>query len=101
MLQRDWVTVGLRLLGAWLCLSALDDYRALVEIYLGWFTPLHTPIELYWLLAVMHTLVGLFLFSFAHQVVGLVYRQPRGSGEENQAGGGASQGVGGGGGSDL
>lgn len=93
--RRDWVIVGLRLLGVWVLLSALDDYRSLLDIYCGWSSQsAKLGIQVYWMFAVQHTLAGGCLFFFAHQIEGVIYRKPLPAEPESSSSDGTGAGTG-------
>lgn len=77
MRQRDYVIVGMRLMGVWTLLTAVLDVRALVYLHFGWRSGTSgTSPEVLWMAGISNTVVGLFLLFLAHLVVDLIYRKP-------------------------
>ncbi len=70
--ERAWFTVGLRILGVWLLVSACDELRTLLHVLFGVFQPLKTPLATYILIVIQHTIIGLYLLLGAQQLVGFV-----------------------------
>jgi len=75
MRQRDWVVVGIRLFGVWQFLLAIDGFMTVFAVYFGIQKLQYSGVQVYWLMGIRHTVVGLILFLFAHQLVNIVYRQ--------------------------
>jgi len=75
MKPRDWFTVGARLLGIWVWLEAITSIRTLLDIRLGYFHPISTPSEIYFVSVIQHALVGSYLLFFGHHLAGLIYRE--------------------------
>lgn len=73
MKPRDLLIVGARLIGLWYITVAIDDLRTVLDIATGIFIPsrtttINSPI----VICVVHAMIGLFLFLFAHRLADVV-----------------------------
>ena len=69
----NWFGVGVRLIGVWEIVGALNEGVTYGNIVMGVFTPSFTAPNAYLTHAIAHLLIGFFLLFFAMSVVKAVY----------------------------
>ena len=74
--EERWFTVGGRLIGLWVMIRAVEDFRTLLDIQLGWFEPRHTSGGIYIITAITSTTIGLYLLGWSHRLARFVCCRP-------------------------
>ena len=78
MTRRDWFAVGVRLLGVWVLIAAVDEIRIALAVHFDLLTSSYRGIGAYVLHAVVNVLVGIYLLAGAPQLMSIAFRRNRG-----------------------
>src|SRR5689334_17772282 len=78
MTRRDWFSVGVRLMGVWCLITALDEVRAALVVQFGWIGSQYRSLGVYFLHAAVSGAMGIYLLCGAPQLVALAFYRNRG-----------------------
>ena len=76
MTRKDWFTVGVKLMGVWQLLDAVNELRTIVDMRLGWFNPLKsstTSANVVYTHAAFALVVGAYLLISGQVLISLAF----------------------------
>ena len=73
MQQKEWFTLGVRLLGVWILFLGIEEVIAMVEARFGMISATHTTLAAYGFHAAANFAAGLYLLSGARILVDFAF----------------------------
>lgn len=73
MRPSEWFGVGVRVLGVWRAIVAIDDLVTIFDLHMGWFVPQRTPFVEYSVRCAIDIAIALYLLLGTRHLTGLIY----------------------------
>ncbi|HET6266897.1 MAG TPA: hypothetical protein VFG11_04200 [Acidobacteriota bacterium] len=73
--QRDWFSVGARLIGLWILTVAVSDLRSQLDVLFGLYRPANTSYYAFFVGMVVHSIAGGYLLVGGDHLASIIFRR--------------------------